>query len=107
MEGGTPRVAVGVCAEKKGGGYAEGHPRRIPNAVTAPSRPGVPGTRVHHLRRRPRYAEGSHRRSLAYAEGTATPTAILAGWPSQVVRRRSRPLAVGVSAGRRRNAPFL
>ena len=72
------------------GGYAEGGRRRS-----------------LALRRGPSYAEGGRRRSMAYAEGVATPTAHVAGWPGRALRRRPRLLAVGVANGRRRIAPFL
>ena len=72
------------------GGYAEGCRRRSPA-----------------LRRGLLYAEGGRRRSVAYAEGAATPTAHVAGWPGRGLRRRPRLFAVGVEDGRRRLAPFL
>ena len=53
------------------------------------------------------YAEGGRRRSLAYAEGLATPTAHMAGWHGWPLRRRPRHLALGVAVGCRRSSPFL
>jgi hypothetical protein len=85
----------------------EGGHQRITNAVTAPVRPKLAGTRGLCLRQRLVDTEGCRRRNRTYAEGILTPMGILVGWPGDPLCRRHRHLTVGPETGGERLAPFL
>lgn len=95
---GSPRRSTSIRRRPL---YAEGGRRRMSDAVTAPAGLQRARPRVHLIRRGLVYAEGYRRRISVYAEGFHTPTAFFVGYPGAPLRRRHRPLAVGVGAGRR------
>jgi hypothetical protein len=68
-------------------------PQRSSNAMTTPSRPIFGGARVQPYADGSEYAEGSHRRSVAYVKDVATPMALLAGWHGRVIRPDFWPCA--------------
>jgi hypothetical protein len=61
--------------------YAEGHPRRLADAVTGPSRPEREWRTRRHYADGLLYAEGGRRRIALYAKGICTPRITLGRCP--------------------------